>query len=69
MLKSILWLSFYELPYRLKQCFLYCSIFPEDYVLHKGRLIRLWIAEGFVEQDTGMITQEEMAERYVMELV
>lgn len=68
-LKSILWLSFYELPYRLKQCFLCCSIFPEDYVLRKGRLIRLWIAEGFVEQDTGTMTQEEMAERYVMELV
>lgn len=67
-LKSILLLSFYELPYRLKQCFLYCCIFPEDYVLKQGRLIRLWIAEGFVEQSTGM-TLEKMAEHYVFELV
>ncbi|KAI5323163.1 hypothetical protein L3X38_032235 [Prunus dulcis] len=29
-MKSILLLSFNDLPYRLKQCFLYCSLFPED---------------------------------------
>ncbi|PON76288.1 NB-ARC domain, LRR domain containing protein [Parasponia andersonii] len=66
--RSILLLSFYELPYRLKQCFLYCCIFPEDYVFNQGRLIRLWIAEGFVEWGRG-VTQEKMAERYVIELV
>ncbi|CAN1857589.1 Disease resistance protein RPM1 [Linum perenne] len=29
-IKTILLLSYYDLPYRLKCCFLYCCMFPED---------------------------------------
>ncbi|KAK2994267.1 hypothetical protein RJ640_030385 [Escallonia rubra] len=47
--KGILFLSFSDLPYQLKRCFLYCSIFPEDYQMYRGKLVRLWIAEGFIE--------------------
>ncbi|KAM5586127.1 disease resistance protein RPM1-like [Rosa sericea] len=65
--KSILLLSFNDLPYRLKHCFLYCCVFPEDYVIQCRRLIRLWIAEGFVEQVRGAKT-EEIAESYMAEL-
>ncbi|VVA29752.1 PREDICTED: disease resistance [Prunus dulcis] len=67
-MKSILLLSFTDLPYRLKQCFLYCSLFPEDEVIINQRLIRLWIAEGFVEHVKG-VTPEEVANSYVMELI
>nr|XP_024934947.2 disease resistance protein RPM1-like [Ziziphus jujuba var. spinosa]XP_024934948.2 disease resistance protein RPM1-like [Ziziphus jujuba var. spinosa]XP_024934950.2 disease resistance protein RPM1-like [Ziziphus jujuba var. spinosa]XP_024934951.2 disease resistance protein RPM1-like [Ziziphus jujuba var. spinosa]XP_048320147.1 disease resistance protein RPM1-like [Ziziphus jujuba var. spinosa]XP_048320148.1 disease resistance protein RPM1-like [Ziziphus jujuba var. spinosa] len=67
-LRSILLLSFNDLPYRLKHCFLYCCIFPEDYVIFRNRLIRLWIAEGFVEQIRGL-TLEETAESYLIELI
>ncbi|KAF4371377.1 hypothetical protein G4B88_003847 [Cannabis sativa] len=67
-LKSILLLSFYELPNRLKQCFLYCGNFPEDFEINPRRLARLWIAEGFVELGRGM-THDMMAERYITELV
>ncbi|XP_021817892.1 disease resistance protein RPM1-like [Prunus avium] len=67
-MKSILLLSFKDLPYRLKQCFLYCSLFPEDEVIMNRRLIRLWIAEGFVEHVKG-VTPEEVANNYVMELI
>ncbi|ONH89673.1 hypothetical protein PRUPE_8G008600 [Prunus persica] len=59
--------SFNDLPYRLKHCFLYCSIFPEDYLIRAERLIRLWIAEGFVEHVKG-VTLEEVSESYLMEL-
>ncbi|CAL2275848.1 unnamed protein product [Prunus armeniaca] len=65
--KTILFLSFNDLPYRLKHCFLYCSIFPEDYLIRAERLIRLWIAEGFVEHVKG-VTLEEVSENYLMEL-
>ncbi|XP_021823333.1 disease resistance protein RPM1-like [Prunus avium] len=65
--KTILFLSFNDLPYRLKHCFLYCSIFPEDYLIRAERLIRLWIAEGFVEHVKG-VTLEEVSESYLMEL-
>ncbi|CAL2267159.1 unnamed protein product [Prunus armeniaca] len=67
-MKSILLLSFNDLPYRLKQCFLYCSLFPEDHVIINMRLIKLWIAEGFVEHVKG-VTPEEVANSYLMELI
>lgn len=67
-LRSILLLSFNDFPYRLKHCFLYCCIFPEDYVIFRNRLIRLWIAEGFVEQIRGL-TLEETVESYLIELI
>ncbi|KAM4075712.1 hypothetical protein ACJW30_12G008300 [Castanea mollissima] len=53
--KSILLLSFNDLPYQLKHCFLYCSLFPEDHEIRRKRLIKLWMAEGFVEQDKSML--------------
>ncbi|KAI4324138.1 hypothetical protein L6164_023700 [Bauhinia variegata] len=67
-MKSILLLSYYDLPYRLKPCFLYCSIFPEDYLMQTSELIRLWLAEGFLEEIEGL-TPEEVGETYLMELV
>ncbi|ONI02459.1 hypothetical protein PRUPE_6G199700 [Prunus persica] len=64
----ILLFSFNDLPYRLKQCFLSCSLFPEDHVIVNNRLITLWIAEGFVEHVEGL-TPEEVANSYLMELI
>ncbi|KAK9938773.1 hypothetical protein M0R45_015494 [Rubus argutus] len=66
--KSILLLSFNDLPYRLKHCFLYCSLFPEDYLINTTRLTRLWMAEGFVEHVKG-VTPEEVADGYLTELI
>ncbi|XP_034229206.1 disease resistance protein RPM1-like [Prunus dulcis] len=65
---TILLLSFDDLPYQLKHCFMYCSLFPEDYLIDGERLIRLWLAEGFVEQVDGL-TPEEVAENYLIELI
>ncbi|KAG8377776.1 hypothetical protein BUALT_Bualt08G0068600 [Buddleja alternifolia] len=61
-------LSFYDLPYYLKSCFLYFSIFPEDYFINKTTLVHLWIAEGFVQPKQGK-TMEEVAEEYLKELL
>ena len=66
--KSILLLSFNDLPHQLKHCFLYCSLFPEDHKIRRKRLIKLWMAEGFVEQAKGS-TPEEVAESYLIELI
>ncbi|KAJ3674600.1 hypothetical protein LUZ60_005216 [Juncus effusus] len=67
-LRNILNLSFNYLPRYLKNCFLYCCMFPEDHLLKRKKLIRLWMAEGFVEE-RGASTLEEIAEGYLIELV
>ncbi|KAM0847030.1 hypothetical protein ACQ4PT_055294 [Festuca glaucescens] len=66
--EKILNLSYKHLPNYLKNCFLYCAMFPEDYLLHRKMLIRLWIAEGFIEQ-RGTSSVEDIAEGYLIELV
>ncbi|KAJ3687810.1 hypothetical protein LUZ61_016974 [Rhynchospora tenuis] len=46
---GILALSYMDLPnYQIKSCFLYISIFPKDCLISPGKLIRLWVAEGFI---------------------
>ncbi|KAJ4847917.1 hypothetical protein Tsubulata_049675, partial [Turnera subulata] len=67
-IKSILLLSYNDLPYRLKHCFLYCCLFPEDYTIKRKRLARLWMAEGFIENLRGL-TPEGIADRYLVELI
>ncbi|KAE9444869.1 hypothetical protein C3L33_23232, partial [Rhododendron williamsianum] len=57
-----------DLPTHLKSCFLYFCIFPEDYSIDRGTLVRLWIAEGFVPKTRGE-TLEEVAEYYLSELI
>ncbi|XP_058074713.1 disease resistance protein SUMM2-like [Magnolia sinica] len=34
----------------IKSCFLYCSLFPEDYDISKEDLIDYWIGEGFLDE-------------------
>ncbi|XP_037459081.1 disease resistance protein RPM1-like [Triticum dicoccoides] len=67
-IRNVLHLSFIYLPTHLKSCFLYCSLFPEDYLLKRKQLVRLWIAEGFIE-GRGESTLEEVAEGYLKELI
>ncbi|KAA8535506.1 hypothetical protein F0562_030509 [Nyssa sinensis] len=64
----VLCMSYDDLPYHLKYCFLYLSIFPEDYPIKRARLIRLWIAEGFIIEATGKEV-EDVGEEYLNELI
>uniref|UniRef100_A0A178WPL3 Uncharacterized protein n=1 Tax=Arabidopsis thaliana TaxID=3702 RepID=A0A178WPL3_ARATH len=32
----------------IKLCFLYCSLFPEDFEIEKEKLIEYWICEGYI---------------------
>ncbi|RWR73943.1 disease resistance protein RPM1-like protein [Cinnamomum micranthum f. kanehirae] len=66
-MKNILLLSFDDLSYNLRYCVLYFGLFPEDYEIQEGRLIRLWVAEGFIKEREGH-TLEEVAEDYIKEL-
>nr|GMD71810.1 disease resistance protein RPM1-like [Ipomoea batatas] len=67
-IRVILQISFKELPFYLKPCLLYMSIYPENHLIEHNTLIRLWIAEGFVKEREGR-TLEEVAEGYLNELI
>lgn len=64
----LLELSLRDLPSHLRNCFLYCTLFPEDYQIRRRWIIRLWVAEGFVEDRGTETTLEEVAEEYLREL-
>ncbi|XXG72447.1 hypothetical protein AAC387_Pa07g1541 [Persea americana] len=67
-MKNILLHSYYDLPYHLKNCFLYFTVFPGDRIIDQAELIRLWVAEGFVETRRDL-TMEDIAENYLNELI
>ncbi|XP_078149387.1 putative disease resistance protein RGA3 isoform X1 [Carex rostrata] len=43
-----LYLSYEDLSSPLKQCFIFCSLFPEDFLYEKTKIIYMWLAEGFL---------------------
>ena len=65
---DILALSYNHLPRRLKPCFLYFGIYPEDVEIPVRQLIRLWIAERFIRK-IGNGNIEDVAEEYLEELI
>ncbi|XP_015866008.2 disease resistance protein RPM1-like [Ziziphus jujuba] len=65
---KILSLSYNDLPYHLKSCFLYFCIFPEDFWINNKLLHRLWIAEGFIKEERHK-KLEQVAEEYLNEFI
>ncbi|XP_059066149.1 disease resistance RPP13-like protein 4 [Cryptomeria japonica] len=63
----ILRLSFDALPDYLKQCFLFCSAYPENTRMGCEYLIQVWISEGFVNPEE---TQDpyELGKNYLNQL-
>ncbi|KAF8730697.1 hypothetical protein HU200_016556 [Digitaria exilis] len=66
--RAILNVSYHDLSGDLRNCFLYCSLFPEDHPMSRETLVRLWVAEGFVLKKEKN-TPEEVAEGNLMELI
>ncbi|XP_050371937.1 putative disease resistance protein At1g50180 [Argentina anserina] len=69
----VLALSYDDLPYHLKPCFLYLGKFPEDHEIKVKNLAKLWIAEGFIsltqQQHCLGETMEDVAYNWFNELV
>ncbi|XP_047948170.1 putative late blight resistance protein homolog R1B-12 isoform X1 [Salvia hispanica] len=59
---NIVAMSYTYLPVHLRPCFLYMGGFPEDHEFRISKLIKLWIAEGFVRD-------ENQAKDYLYKLV
>ncbi|KAH6781426.1 hypothetical protein C2S51_006719 [Perilla frutescens var. frutescens] len=64
---SILYLSYKHLPVWLKSCLLYLGLFPEDYKIAVAKLIKLWVADGFIKPNANN-SLEEVAESYIKDL-
>ncbi|XP_020411957.1 putative disease resistance RPP13-like protein 1 [Prunus persica] len=62
-------LSYHYLPAKLKQCFIYCSIFPKDYEFKVEDVVFLWMAEGLIPQAENGDNMEEVAKEYFDELL
>ncbi|KAL8557560.1 hypothetical protein ACS0TY_004851 [Phlomoides rotata] len=66
---KILSLSYRLLPHHLRSCFLFMAAYPEDHKIKVSRLIKLWVAEGFLKRQRGHKSLEEEAEEYLEDLV
>ncbi|KAJ1688972.1 hypothetical protein LUZ63_013127 [Rhynchospora breviuscula] len=64
---NILAISYENMPYYLKTCFLYLASFPEDDEISARRLIKMWVAEGFLPRKERK-TIEEIAENCLEQL-
>ncbi|KAL6269939.1 hypothetical protein ACE6H2_026850 [Prunus campanulata] len=63
-------LSYDDLPYQLKPCFLHLGQFPEDFEMPTQRLINLWVAEAMIPSESSNEreneeTLEDVAYRYL----
>jgi len=67
LMRRILSFSYYDLPQHLRTCLLYMSIFPEDAVIKRKRLVNRWIAQGFISTEARSKTKA--GEHYFNELI
>jgi len=63
------YLSYEDLPSHLKQCFVYCSLFPEDKLIRMGTIVQLWIALGYIHNKMSSKALEDLGEGYYNELL
>ncbi|GMQ06455.1 LOW QUALITY PROTEIN: hypothetical protein CsSME_00051038 [Camellia sinensis var. sinensis] len=61
-------LSYKDLPQKLKLCFLYFGLFPEDCEIMAFDLINLWEAEGFI-QGSGVREVDDVGDDYLNHLI
>ena len=59
-----LYLSYSELSHQLKQCFLYCAIYPEHSTINRDDLTSMWVAEGFIDEQKGQLLEDTAVEYY-----
>ncbi|KAL6659426.1 hypothetical protein ACP70R_003466 [Stipagrostis hirtigluma subsp. patula] len=66
---SILKFSYDYLPFHLRRCFSYCSLFPKSYPIYAEDLVYLWISQGFVYSTGDNRRLEEVGSEYFDDLV
>ncbi|QHO51873.1 Putative disease resistance RPP13-like protein [Arachis hypogaea] len=61
-------ISYFHLPAHLKRCFVYCALYPKDYLLDKDELILLWMAEDLLRLPNRGESFEEVGSKYFEQL-
>ncbi|XP_042011456.1 putative late blight resistance protein homolog R1B-16 [Salvia splendens] len=69
LIDAVLSLSFKSLRQYAKACLLYMGIFPNNYDIPLSKLLKLWIAEGFIECNEQFNSPEKMGEGCLSMLV
>nr|XP_023888387.1 disease resistance protein RGA2-like [Quercus suber] len=63
-------LSYNQLPFHLKQCFVYCSVFPKDFEFNNLQLIQFWLAHGILQSPANESQElEDVGDLYIKELL
>ncbi|EXB56304.1 Disease resistance protein RGA2 [Morus notabilis] len=66
---AALLLSYSDLPFHLKRCFLYCSLFPKGKEIFSLELIQLWMAHGvLIPKRNEYRSLEDIGHQYFKEL-
>jgi Leucine-rich repeat (LRR) protein len=68
-INKAVYLSYEDLPSHLKQCFVYCSLFPKDKLILMSEIIQQWIAEGHIHNKMTSKALEDLGKEYYKELV
>ncbi|KAH7690227.1 disease resistance protein RPS2 protein [Dioscorea alata] len=53
---------------KIRTCFLYCALYPEDYQILVDELIEYWMAEGLIDEDGSIQTEKDKGHTYLKEL-
>ncbi|XP_044508459.1 putative disease resistance protein RGA1 [Mangifera indica] len=62
-------ISYNHLSSPLKQCFVYCSIFPKDYEFSNSKLVHFWMAHGLLHAHNENKDFENIGMQYIKELM
>ncbi|CBI27233.3 unnamed protein product, partial [Vitis vinifera] len=62
-------LSYDELPFDLKQCFAFCSLYPKDFEFLNITLIEMWMGQGLIRPSEQNEEMEDIGHRYIDELL
>ncbi|XP_039140411.1 disease resistance protein At4g27190-like [Dioscorea cayenensis subsp. rotundata] len=53
---------------KIHACFLYCALYPEDYIILVDELIEYWRAEGLIDEEGSIQTEKDKGHAYLQEL-
>ncbi|CAB4297756.1 unnamed protein product [Prunus armeniaca] len=66
--KSLL-LSYYDLTPAVRQCLLFCAVFPKDYEFHINELIECWMSQEYLSMKGDKEKERMIGQRYFDNLV